>query len=260
MSASPFPETPWSRSQGTFVWYELTTTDAHAATRFYEAVLGWGTRDAGLPDMRYVLLTAGDTMVGGLMELPQGRDCDIATEPGWIGYIAVDDIDMMIARVDGGGGTVHRPVIDIPDIGRFAIVGDPQGAVFALLQGPSPPLPGQAGWHELHALDPEGVFPFYAGLFGWTRSDTPVGGLPGAGQFFTMGGIAAGSIVRRADPSVPPFWLHHFNVRDIDVAVETVRNTGGRVLHGPRQVPDGRWIVQGRDPQDVPFAVVGRRG
>ncbi|GBQ34202.1 VOC family protein [Gluconacetobacter azotocaptans] len=253
MSALPLSISSRSRSPGAFVWYELTTTDAEAATRFYQAVLGWGARDVGLPDMRYVLLTAGDTMVGGMMELPQDRDCVIAAPPGWIGYVAVDDIDTMIGRIDGSGGTVHRPAIDIPDIGRFAIVGDPQGAVFALFQGMSSPPPGPTGWHELHTLDPEGAFPFYASLFGWTKTD-------GTGQFFTTGGNAADGILRRIDPPALPFWLHHFDVSDSDAAVETIRNAGGRILHGPRQIPDGRWIVQGQDPQDIPFAVVSPLG
>ncbi|MBB2203302.1 VOC family protein [Gluconacetobacter tumulisoli] len=263
MSASHASAFPRSRPQGTFVWYDLTTTDATAATLFYQSVFGWGARDAGLPDLCYVLLTAGEKMIGGVIHLPQGPDCDIAADTGWIGYIAVDDIDAMIARIDGSGGTVHRPVMDIPDIGRFAIVGDPQGAMFALCQDMTPPpptapaIPGQAEWHELHAVDPEEVFPFYARLFGWTKADTLDMGPTGTCQFFMAGGSMGGGIIRRADPSAPPFWLHYFNVSDIDVAVDTIRNKGGEIIHGFRQIPGGHWIVQGRDPQGALFAVVG---
>src|SRR4051794_10115106 len=143
-------------SQGSFVWYELMTTDAAAAETFYKGVIGWNAHDAGFPDFHYTLLSAGSTQVAGLMTLPQ-EACDAGAKPGWMGYVAVDDVDDHAARFTEAGGAVHRAPADIPGVGRFAVVADPQGAVIVLFKGngTSPPAsaktPGYPGWRELYA-------------------------------------------------------------------------------------------------------------
>ena len=67
---------------GSFVWYELMTTDAAAAETFYKSVIGWKAQDAGYPDFRYTLLSAGASQVAGLMTLPR-EACDAGAKPGW---------------------------------------------------------------------------------------------------------------------------------------------------------------------------------
>jgi hypothetical protein len=258
-----------STSQGQFVWYELMTTDTAAATAFYQTVIGWTARDAGVADMDYTILSAGDVAVGGLMALPQPAG-EAGPRPGWIGYIAVDDVDATAARVAAAGGSVHREPSDIPNVGRFAVVGDPQGASFILfrpLPGGPPPTPaaqtpGRIGWHELHAAEWEAAFAFYAGLFGWTKSDTIDMGPMGIYQTFASdpGGAMNGGMMTKAEAVPAPYWLYYFNVEDIDAAVKRTEAAGGSVLNGPHQVPGGSWIVQARDPQGAVFAVVGPKG
>src|SRR4051812_27562742 len=102
-----------STSNGTFVWYELMTTDADAAETFYRDVVGWTTHDAGMPGMRYTILSVGEAGVGGMLTLPADA-CAAGARPGWIGYVGVD---AYAARVEQAGGTVHRPAQDIPGIG-----------------------------------------------------------------------------------------------------------------------------------------------
>src|SRR3954452_17649915 len=119
---------------GTFVWYELMTTDAAAAGRFYKSVIGWNAQDAGYSDFRYTLLSVGDTQMAGLMTLPQEAS-DAGAKPGWMGYVAVDDVDDYAARFAAAGGTVHHAPADIPGVGRFSVVADPQGAVIQLFKG-----------------------------------------------------------------------------------------------------------------------------
>jgi predicted enzyme related to lactoylglutathione lyase len=118
---------------GQFCWCELLTTDAASATEFYRRVIGWNAADAGVPGHQYTILSAGETGMGGLMELPQSAR-DAGAQPGWIGYIAVDDVDAAAARVKDAGGSIHRAPEDIPGIGRFAMVKDPQGAAFTLFR------------------------------------------------------------------------------------------------------------------------------
>jgi predicted enzyme related to lactoylglutathione lyase len=160
-----------------FCWYELMASDGPAAEAYYSHVIGWGTTDAGMPNMRYTLLLAGERPVGGCMTLPQ-EACVQGAKPGWIGHIGVNDVDAFARRVKAEGGSILREPEDIPGVGRFAVAADPQGAVFFLFQGngempaPLPPgTPGTVGWHELYAEnDWEKSFAFYSKLFGWTKS------------------------------------------------------------------------------------------
>lgn len=250
--------------QGQFIWYELLTSDAAAATDFYRAVMGWKAQSSGTPGMDYTILSVGDRGMGGLMKLPQDA-CDQGARPNWVGYIAVNDVDAYVTRVVEAGGQMHRAAADIPGVGRFALVADPQGAVFVLFkgaskEGPEPPAggtPGYTGWHELYANDHEKAFAFYAQLFGWTKRDAVDMGPMGVYQLFaTRGDVAVGGMMNRP-PHIPmACWLYYFNVPDINVALETVKRHAGQVLNGPMQVPGGSWIAQCMDPQGAAFALV----
>lgn len=250
-------------AHGTFVWYELMTTDPAGAERFYRSVLDWNARDAGMPTMAYTLLSAGDIPVAGLMAQPPDARA-AGAPPGWIGYIAVDDVDASAGHVTANGGRLYCPPTDIPGVGRFATAADPQGAVFSLFRGfmeqpkAADGTPGHVGWHELSALDWEGVFGFYAGLAGWTKGDAfPMPG--GVYQLFMAGGVPIGGMMNKPAEAPVPYWLYYFTVADIDAATERVTAGGGQVIFGPQPVPGDGWIVQAFDPQGALFALVGRR-
>ena len=201
--------------------------------------------------------------MAGLMTLPQEAR-DAGARPGWMGYVAVDGVDDYTARVLKAGGMVHRAPADIPDIGRFAIVADPQGAVIVLFKGTgtSPPAPantpGFAGWRELLATDGTAAFAFYSELFGWTKGDAIDIGPMGTYQLFAMagGGEPIGGMLTKP-PDVPaPFWIYYFQVDGIEAAVARINAAGGTVINGPMEVPGGSWIVQVLDPQGAMFALV----
>ena len=134
-----------------FVWYELMTTDTDAAEAFYREVVGWRSREFGQPDLPYTIMSAGETPVAGIMAIPE-ETRSAGGRPSWTGYIAVDDVDIAADRVRQAGGAVHRAPADIPNVGRFSVVSDPQGAIFALFKPsgdggpPAPPMtPGHMG-------------------------------------------------------------------------------------------------------------------
>jgi predicted enzyme related to lactoylglutathione lyase len=251
---------------GKFVWYELMTTDDKAAEAFYRKAVGWGAQDAGMPGISYTLLSAGDTMVGGLIAMPQSVR-DAGGRPGWIGYVAVDDVDANAAKASRIGGTIHRAPDDIPTVGRFSIVADPQGAMIALFksategrfQPAKPGVPGHAGWHELFATDRERAFAFYAELFGWTKAEAFDMGAMGVYQLFATGGPPVGGMMTKPEAMPMPFWLYYFTVDRIDAAKARVEENGGQVVHGPAEVPGGSWIIQCIDPQGAMFALVAPR-
>jgi uncharacterized protein len=252
-----------STSLGKFVWYELMTTDAKAAEDFYRGVIGWDAKDAGMSGMSYTILSAAETPVGGLMSMPEEARANGA-RPAWAGYVAVEDVDQFAERVKKAGGSVHRAPGDIPGVGRFAVVADPQGAAFMLFKGmgeaqppqPTPGTRGHAGWRELHAGDWGSAFAFYSGLFGWTKAEAIDMGPMGTYQLFATGDEPTGGMMTKPQAEPRPYWLYYFNVDGIKAAAERVKKKKGEVLNGPHQVPGGSWIIQCRDPQGVMFALV----
>lgn len=249
---------------GKFVWYELMTSDIKAAESFYRGVVGWNAENVpGMGGMAYTLLKAGAIPAAGLMGLPKAA-ADAGMQPNWLGYIAVDDVDDYTARVKKDGGTIHRAAADIPGVGRFAIVSDPQGGVFALFKGsrdepppiPGPTAPGHTGWRELHTTDREAAFAFYARHFGWTKADAVDMGPMGVYQLIATGGETFGGLFNSPAAAAHPFWIFYFNVDAIDAAAARVTKGGGAVTNGPMEVPGGAWIVNCKDPQGAAFSLV----
>jgi uncharacterized protein len=248
---------------GHFAWHELMVPDTAAAARFYGAVIGWGSRDASTPTQPYTLLTEGDRPAAGLLPL-KPEDAAKGALPGWVGHVMVEDVDGVCARATALGGSVHVPPRDIA-IGRFAVLGDPQGAVFAIFAGTLPepqPIgtPGHVGWNELVAGDWRAAFDFYAALFGWQRVEAVDIGPLGTYQTFGLGGAAFGGMFDRPAAVPRPFWCFYIAVGDIDAAARRVREAGGQVVNGPMAVPGEAWVLQGLDPQGAFFALLGTRG
>ena len=172
---------------GKFVWYDQMSNDLAGSEKFYSKVVGWTLAPNTMNAQTYTLLKSGETMIGGLMPIPQDA---AGVRPAWMGYIAVNDVKAYADKVKAAGGSIHRPPTEIPNVGTFAVAGDPSGAGFLLFKGNDggeaaehdPTKPGFIGWHELHGDDPEKSFAFYSGLFGWTKGDAldmgPVGDLP----------------------------------------------------------------------------------
>jgi predicted enzyme related to lactoylglutathione lyase len=254
-----------TESHGRFVWYELMTTDVEAAKAFYGKVVGWGMRDAAVPGMSYTLLTIGEASVGGLVQLPEDAR-RLGAEPRWLGYIAVNDVDATTRRVEQLGGAVHVQPADIPDIGRFSVVADPQAATLALVKWLKPgqaetdelDKPGRVGWHELLAADGEKAFPFYGELLDWQRATSEIDPASTYQPFIVAAQTIGGMFTK--PPMVPmPFWLYYFNIGDIGAAVEHVKTLGGQILEGPVDLPGGSRVARCADPQGAMFALIEKR-
>jgi uncharacterized protein len=249
--------------QGSFVWYELITTDMAAAATFYANVVGWGAQDGSTPDLAYTLFTAGSTLVGGLMGLPEDARKMGAT-PRWMGFVGVNDVDAAAERIKRLGGAVYVPPTN-SNIGRISVVADPQTATLALVEGLKPGQrqstdldePKRVGWHELLAADRETAFAFYGELFGWQKVDSELGPTD-TYQLFSASGQTIGGMFTKRPVEQVPYWLYYFNIGDIDAAAERVKSSGGRIFEGPFEVPDG-WIVRCIDPQGSIFALQGMR-
>jgi uncharacterized protein len=260
-------EKDMAKLQGTPCWYELSTAKGAlgAAEDFYGKVLGWSVQDSGMEGFTYHLAKADGDMVAGLMETPDEAG---GMPPFWMIYFAVDDADKAAAEIAAAGGRIHKEPADIPGTGRFAIAGDPQGAGFGLL-APAPmengPPAGNAfdqkkashgNWNELMTTDPEAGFRFYSGLFGWQKSQAVDMGPMGTYQVVSHDGADIAGMMGLGNSPVPA-WLPYFGANGIEAAMARIEKAGGKVAHGPMEVPGGAFIAVAQDPQGAWFAVVG---
>ena len=125
------------------VWPELTTTDPAAAAGFYARLFGWRTKpETGVAEAPYTEWLNGGASIGGL--LPMHGDQWQGVPPHWMIYITVADCTERAARAGQLGGQICVPPTDIPNVGRFAVIADPQGAAFSLIQMTAMNLPATA--------------------------------------------------------------------------------------------------------------------
>jgi hypothetical protein len=255
---------------GTPIWFELTTPDQDAAQDFYEAVAGWRIAPSPMPEHGgYRIAGAGDgEAVGGIMAPPPGT----AGMPGWTLYFAANDVDAVAARVTRLGGTLFMAPMDIPHVGRFAVVGDPQGVAFSIMQGASPEGStafrtigsdaslGHGVWIELATPDPDGALAFYAALFGWSKQGAmPMGAMGDYVFLGTRDGVRPGAMMSSTTTGAPARWNWYVQVPDIDAAIAAAQEKGGTLIQGPDQIPGGDYSANLDDEQGFRIGIVGPR-
>ncbi len=246
--------------KGRFDWFDLMTPDVEGSRSFYTDIIGWKTTKWSQGD--YEMWTVGERSIGGMMALPD--ELKKAGVPAhWLGYIETDDVDAAARKAEQLGGKVQRPPMDIPEVGRFAVLADPQGAAFAIFKPTSPmedapEQPGFMGWHELNTTDYQAAWKFYSELFGWKNTSTLDMG-PEFGPYWMFGldsEKAIGAMSNAANMmKMPAHWLYYVGVKDIDATAALIQKKGGKILNGPMEVPGGGKIAQCMDPQGGVFAV-----
>lgn len=256
-----------SNKQGDFIWYELLSSDADAASEFYSAVFGWQVAATEQAEMDYRILSMGSEPVGGLMQITAEMQ-DGGAQPVWLGYISVDDVDASIEQIVQAGGSLQMPAMDIPDVGRIAMLADPQGVPFyvmtAAMEGESnsfaryKPMIGHCAWNELATTDQPAAIDFYCQQFGWQQQDEMDMGPMGKYQFLTHDYMLGAVMTKTPDMPIP-MWNYYFRVADIDAAVDTISARGGQIVNGPMEIPGGDFSVNALDPQGAAFALVGSR-
>ena len=251
-----------AKFRGRFVCQELMTEDTAAATAFYTKILGWNSKDSG-GDPAYTEFHVGSRGVGGMMKMPADAK-SMGAKPMWMPYVSVDDADASVKEIEQLGGKVIRPVQDIAHVGRFAVLSDPQGAVFAIIKpdGPPPPAttpapqPGEFSWLELATTDLEAALTFYSKAFGWQALHRHDMGPMGIYLIFGSDGMQRGGMFKMGPQhGSHPFWLPYAAVTNADTSAAAVTAAGGRIVNGPMDVPDGGRIVQILDPGGALFAL-----
>jgi hypothetical protein len=184
--------------------------------------------------------------------------------PHWMPYVEANNVDETVRLATTLGGKAFVGPQDIPNVGRFALVQDPQGARFGIYKANGPsrswdgtPTLGRMSWHELMTTDSQKAFEFYRRLFGWEKTgEMDMGG----GQMYSMygkGGKPFGGMFNRHGDmmSMPPFWLCYIFVKDVKKAVDAAVKGGAKVQRPPMEIPGGGTIAILGDPQGAAFAL-----
>ena len=241
---------------GMLSWADLCSTDAEGAKAFYTGLLGLEYVDipAG-EDFIYTLLQKNGKNVAGLTQMgPDMQQQGIPTF--WSSYIAVTEVDETAAKAKTLGGTLLFEPMDVMEFGRMVVIQDPAGAMISAWQGGIHKgadifgEPGALAWCELRTQDTDTAAKFYDGLFGWAASQYPgVGGMP-YNVFMSGGQPAAGMVaIPPVWGEVPPHWIVHFMVENLDSALGKVEPLGGSVIVPPMSVSGVGKFAQVADPQ-----------
>lgn len=236
---------------GSFCWIELATPDAASARAFYTGLFAWKVNEFPMGEMgTYTIFQTGGRDAAAMYQTTE-------MPPNWTSYIAVANVDQSAEQIKSLGGQVHVGPMDVYDMGRMAIVGDPQGAVFAIWEAKSHSGVGVRDevdalcWNELQAVDVDAAKKFYPPLFGWRMKDSP-----DYTEWHLGENAVGGMLPSQAPPEVPSYWLPYFAVEDCEKSVAQAESLGGSTIVPPMDIPNvGRFAVL-RDPQNAVFAVI----
>jgi len=244
---------------GTFSWADVTTTDQEAAKSFYTGLFGWEADDQPVGDgVYYSMMRLGGRAAAAVSpQPPQQRDAGVPSM--WNNYVTVESADAAADRANELGATVHAPPFDVMDVGRMAVIQDPQGAFFmvweprASIGAEVVNAPAALSWNELASPDPPESADFYGSLFGWRAEQMESSPVPYL--ILWNGERTNGGIRELGDTPAPPHWMPYFGIEDIDAGLARTGELGGSALMGPVEAGPGRRIGVVRDPQGAVFGL-----
>lgn len=257
--ASPPKDLPISKTPliGKFVWRDLHTDNPAAVKPFYATLFGWEFVETRVADRPYTLVKSGGQPIAGIVR----SDRMAPNEPNaqWLSYLSVANVDASVDRIRAAGGQVLAPPFDLKNIGRAAVVADPQGAPIGLLRAsfgdpadmPQPTV-NRFLWTELLARDPIAAATFYAGLVGYEVLVHDQGDKPF--RVLKLGRERAG-IMRMPFGGMTPTWLVSVMVADPAASAQRAQQLGGRVLVAPRADVRGGSVALVTDPSGALFAL-----
>jgi uncharacterized protein len=243
---------------GSFCWSELATTDLEAAKKLYCELFGWSTVDYPIPGGVYTMFQVDGNDVAAV------QAAHPETPPHWGIFFSVSSADETAAKVEPLGGKLIAPPFDVMEVGRMAVIQDPQGSMFSLWQPKSHigathggPL-GRVMWPELHTPDAAGSAAFYTGLFGWKTQ--PASGVESAQYVEWINGEThfGGMMPMHGHEwqGVPPHWMIYVTVANCDERAAKAKELGATVCVPPTDVPNvGRFAVI-NDAQGTTFSLI----
>lgn len=258
----PLVQPPTSdRHVGKVVWADLVTPDLESAKRFYGGLFGWTFQDATVGDKKFVVALLQDRPVAGILQrsLPTAEP----KRPAWLTFIAVRDTGEADRIAVAHGGKVLSPPRDYPERGRQAILADPQGAVFAVLQsgsGDPPDLLTPVGgwiWSSLITTEPDAGAAFYQAIFGYEVFELPS---DDGRQHLLLASDGYARATANSPPLTAPnlhsHWVNFVRVVSASEASKKAVALGGRILVQPHPDRHGEMVAVVADPSGAPFGLL----
>lgn len=231
-----------SFTPGVFVWRELITDDAAATTRFYGELFGWKIKEADMGGgAKYYLVNLGEKQIAGFWP----KDAKHAMIPThWSGYVSVENVDAAVSAATAAGGKILAGPMDIPNVGRFATIQDPQGATtnaFTSAHGDMPvgrPGVGEFCWESLATSDVKAALAFYEKIYGWkTKEVAP-------GMSVILAGEHQVASYMQTEGGLPTHWGTYVAVANLNESSERAKRLGGKVIVAEIPVPGfGKFAV-----------------
>jgi predicted enzyme related to lactoylglutathione lyase len=240
-------------------------TDVSAGSRFYTGLFGWTTAEVKVMGATVLRLLRGQEAIGAIIPF----DPRFGLPSHWVPYMSVESVEDCCTRIGELGGEVCMGATQFPP-GRFAVVHDPQKAMFSPFT-PKDGLPvattrrpgaGAFCWDDLLTSDPQGAAKFYGALLGWGSMAWDGGGAE-RHALLTPGGVPLGGILGLPrEAAHPPMWLSYVCVEDAVASAARAETLGGKIVTAPADIPvAGRCAVL-RDPSGASIGILqpGARG
>lgn len=252
-----------SYAAGTPSWVDLMTSDQDAAIDFYGDLFGWESVRSGPELGDYAMCMKDGQPVAGIGPLPE----DAAFPAAWTTYLAVDDVDDIVAKVEEAGGQIMAPAMTVEGegrrMGRMAVIADPSGGVFGVWQAMEhhgsgrANEPGSFTWNELMSRDPDAAREFLGAVFGyeWEAMPPMDGMVYHIAKLGDQGVAGVGSMPAQIPAEVPSFWQTYFAVADTDDSVARAVASGATLMAPAFDSPFGRMAVLA-DSQGASFSVI----
>jgi predicted enzyme related to lactoylglutathione lyase len=239
---------------GRFVWHECNTTDIEKSKSFYTDLFGWELEVFKPGEIDYPMISVGGATHGGFGALEPGS----GTPAHWLGVVWVESVDATVEKAKASGGNVLREAMDMPEVGRFAVIADPAGAAVSIYQpeGEGPVSEGVFVWDELVTSDVEAAKAFYTKVLGWTTADMDMGEA-GVYTLLRSGEADRAGILKKPAgmESAPDAWLTYVGVDDVDGTAKRAAELGGQVFQPPFDVEGVGRLAVLADPVGAVFGI-----
>lgn len=237
-TASPFKGAELSSTPliGKFVWRDLVTEDPDAVKPFYAALFGWQFEEGRALGAPYTLVKSGGQYIAGISKTRRPQADQPVSQ--WLSFMSVADVDRAVEQTRAAGGSLVAGPLDLPNVGRGAVVVDPDGAPLGLLRSSigdpadtAAPTLNRFLWTEHLSRNPQTSADFYASLAGFEVRKVDFGGRP---YWVLVKGRERAALLRNPIAVDRPIWLPYVRVEDPAASAARAAQLGGRVLLAPR--------------------------
>lgn len=236
---------------GKVVWHDLVTPDIKSAKAFYGTLFDWSFEELS---SGYVLASHNGRHIAGIAKLDLPR-----TTSNWLPLLSVADIDQTLAEVTTAGGKTILQPFTLADRGRIAVLKDPQGASFGIVQSskgdPADRKPeiNDWLWNEIWTEDVPSAITFYQKVGKYHMAEKTFGDI--RYRYLQSNGKPRIGVIEKPSPEIGNTWVAYIRVADVNSTVEKAKALGGQVLMAPQESVRQGTVAVLTDPNGAGFVV-----